>query len=174
MAKTRVQKEAAILQLNDALKGAKGIVFANYQGLTIPQTDLLRKQCRENNAVYIASKKTLVQRALSLLGHEVDTKSFAGSVAVIASMNDEISAAKVAAEFAKKNEKLTFFGGILDGAVLSAEQVKALSMIPSKTELLSRLVGTLNAPVSGFVNVLAGNMRGLVTTLSAIKDQKTA
>ena len=64
--------------------------------------------------------------------------------------------------------------GLLDGQLMSVEQVKALAKLPSKKELIGQLVGTLGAPISGFVNVLAGNLRGLVTVLGAIKDAKTA
>ncbi len=174
MAKTRVQKEQAGVALETAIKNAKGVVFVNYQGLTIPQTDELRKTCRENDAVFIASKKTLVRLALANLGSTVDTKSFDGSVAVIAGMSDEVAAAKIAGDFAKKNDKLVFFGGLLEGALIDAKQAKALAALPSKQQLLGQLVGTLNAPVSGFVNVLAGNLRGLVTVLDAVKSQKTA
>ena len=174
MAKTRAQKEQAAVVLEQTMKKAKGIVFVNYQGLTIPQTDELRKACRENDAVFIASKKTLVRMALANIGSTVDTKSFDGSVAVIAGMSDEVTAAKIAGDFAKKNDKLVFFGGVLEGSLIDATQAKALAPLPSKQQLLGQLVGTLNAPVSGFVNVLAGNLRGLVTVLDAVKSQKTA
>jgi large subunit ribosomal protein L10 len=70
------------------------------------------------------------------------------------------------------NENLKIVGGILGTKELSTAEVNALAKLPSKEELLSKLVGTLNAPVSGFVNVLAGNMRGFVTALQAIADKK--
>lgn len=174
MAKTRQQKEETIAQLVDHIKNAKSVVLANFQGLTVSDTDALRSECRTAGITCVASKKTLVKRALSDAGLTVDTKAFKGSIAVFASTEDEVAPAQIVAKFAKDHELVTFFGGVLESAFISAEEVAALSKLPSKQQLLGQLVGTLNAPVSGFVNVLAGNLRGLVTVLNAVKDQKTA
>jgi large subunit ribosomal protein L10 len=174
MAKTRQQKEAAYTSILSELKSAKGVVFFNFQGLNISASDALRDACRSAGVRYISTKKTLLQKACAEAGITLDTKSFGGSVAALFSSADELSAAKIIGEFQKKNEAAAVFGGVLEGAFLPSAQVIALSKIPSKQQLLGQLVGTLNAPVSGFVNVLAGNIRGLVTVLGAIKDQKTA
>ena len=171
MAKTRQQKEQAVKVLSEGIAASKAVVFANYQGLTVSQMDELRANCREENVTCIASKKTFVQYALKEAGLEVDTKTFDGGVAAFFG-NDEVAAPKVVATFAKKNEEVRIFGGVLEGEYIAEAQVKALSSLPSKEQLLAKLVGTLNAPVSGFVNVLAGNMRGFVNVLNAIKDAK--
>jgi large subunit ribosomal protein L10 len=89
-------------------------------------------------------------------------------------MTDEVSAAKVVHTFAKDNEIVTIYGGILEGKFIDASGVKSLASLPSKQELLAKVVGSLNAPVSGFVNVLAANIRNFVSVLSNIKDKKTA
>ena len=90
---------------------------------------------------------------------------------------DEVSAAKVVAEFKKTVKTMQFVAGILpDGTAsdyLDAVQVANLATIPGKKELLAKLVGSINAPVSGFVNVLAGNLRGLVTVLQAMQEKKS-
>ena len=75
-------------------------------------------------------------------------------------------------DFLKDKESLDLFAGVLEGKGIDAEAVNHLASLPSKEELLAKLVGSLNAPVSGFVNVLAGNLRGLVTALDAIRNQK--
>ena len=134
----------------------------------------LRASCRENGILFTASKKTLVQRAFDDAGIDGDARVFEGAVAVAFGLQDEVAPAQVVAKFAKDHKVVTLFGGILEGAFISSEKVEALSKLPSKEQLYAQLVGTINAPVSGFVNVLAGNMRGLVTTLGAIKDQKEA
>lgn len=172
MAKTRAQKEQQLQELVTGLKESKAVVFANFQGLTVPEVEALRAECRENDVAVIATKKTLMKRALADAGHDVDTKAFEGGVAVFFGRSDEVTPAQIVAKFAKNHEVVTIFGGTLEGAIIPAEQVVALSKLPSKEELLAKLVGSLNAPVSGFVNVLAGNVRGLVTVLGAIKDQK--
>jgi len=95
-----------------------------------------------------------------------------GQIAVAVSSGDEVEASKIIAKMAKVNENLKISGGILGKKILSREEVMALSKLPSKEELLAKLVGTLNAPVSGFVNVLAGNLRGLVQVLKSISEVK--
>jgi large subunit ribosomal protein L10 len=172
MAKTKEQKQAQVQALVTNMKEAKSAVFANFQGLTVQETETLRAACRENGIVFAASKKTLVQKALEEAGIEADARAFEGGVAVAFGMDDEVAPAQIVAKFAKDHELVTLFGGILEGAYISGEKVEALSKLPSKQELYAKLVGTMNAPMSGFANVLAGNVRGLVTVLGAIKEQK--
>ena len=121
---------------------------------------------------FIASKKTLLKRALEQAGLEVDTKAFEGGVGVFCGNEDEVAPSKIVAGFAKDHEVMTIFGGILEGTFIEEGKIKELSKLPSKQELYAKLVGTINGPVSGFVNVLAGNMRGLVNVLNGIKEQK--
>lgn len=173
MAKTRQQKEGAVQELAEHLKSAKSVVFANFQGLTMKDSDEFRGQCREASVNYTASKKTLIKRALGMIGLDIDAKAFQGGISVVAG-GDEVGPAKLVADFAKTHEVMTIFGGMLEGAFIDAAKVKELSKLPTKQQLLGQLVGTLNAPISGFVNVLAGNIRGLVTVLNAIKDKKPA
>ena len=174
MAKTKQQKQAQVDALVLQMKEAKSAVFANFQGLTVQETEELRATCRDNGILFTASKKTLVGRAFEEAGIDGDARSFDGGVAVAFGMEDEVAPAQIVANFAKTHKVVTLFGGILEGAFISADKVEALSKLPSKQQLLGQLVGTLNAPMSGFANVLAGNLRGLVTVLGAVKDQKQA
>lgn len=160
--------------LAEGLKGAKGVVFANFQGLNTKETDELRALCKGMGITYMVTKKTLLKKALSTAGFDVDTKTYSGGIAVAMGATDEVAPAQIMAKFAKTHELATIFGGILDGMLIDGARVQALSLLPSKQQLLGQLVGTLNAPVSGFVNVLAGNLRGLVTALHAIQEKKTA
>jgi large subunit ribosomal protein L10 len=132
----------------------------------------LRRDLRAEGVDLQVLKKTLMNRALKEAGIEMDAKVLEGQVAIAISSRDEVAAAKIIAKLAKVNENLKIVGGILGTKELSTAEVNALAKLPSKEELLSKLVGTLNAPVSGFVNVLAGNMRGFVTALQAIADKK--
>ncbi len=172
MAKTKAQKQAAAQALAQNLKDAKAAVFANFQGLTVQETEALRAECRENNIVLTATKKTILKHALKDVGLDVDTKAFEGGVAAAFGTDDEVAPAQTIAKFAKDHEVVTLFGGILEGAFIDAAKVRELSKLPSKQELYAKLVGSLNAPVSGFVNVLSGNLRNFVGVLNAIKEQK--
>ncbi len=174
MAKTKQQKEVLVDTLVQNLNDSKSVVFANFQGLKVSESDNLRKQCRESNIRYIASKKTFVKYALKKIGIDLDTKGFEGGVAVVFGIEDEVAPAKIVADFAKKHDLVTIFGGVLEGKFINANKVNELAKLPSRQQLLGQLVGTINAPISGFVNVLAGNLRGLVNVMNAIKDTKTA
>ena len=172
MAKTRQQKEQSVALLTEQMKTAKGVVLANFQGLTVSEAEELRSQCREAGISVLASKKTLVKRALAEAGHDVDTNAFEGGVAVFVSTEDEVAPAQVVAKFAKNHERVTLFGGLLEKKFISGAEVSALSKLPSKEQLLGQLVGLFNAPVSGLANVMAANLRGFVTVLEATGKQK--
>lgn len=173
MAKSRQQKQETIDVLASSLKEAKAAVFANFQGLTVAKMEELRAKCREQNIECIASKKTLVRIALEQSGiGSVDTKSFEGGIATFIGKDDEVAPAQIVAQYAKDVDAVTIFGGILEGQFINEAKVKALSALPSKPQMLAKLVGTLNAPISGFANVLAGNLRNFVGVLNAIKEKK--
>ncbi len=172
MAKTKQQKEEVIKILADNIKNSKSVIFANFQGLKVKESDELRQKCREQNIGILASKKTLVQKALAEAGLEVDAGSFAGGVAAFFGGDDEVAPAQLVSKFAKTHEVVNFFGGILEGKFIDANKVNELAKLPSKEQLYAQLVGTINAPISGFVNVLAGNIRNLVSVLNNIKEAK--
>jgi large subunit ribosomal protein L10 len=172
MAKSKEQKQQAVKTLVDSFDHSKSAVFANFQGLKVSESEELRAKCREQGITYVASKKTLVARVLKEKGIDVDAKSFDGAVSVLFGVEDEVAPAQIIAEFAKKYPAVSIFGGTLEGAFIDSTKVNELSRLPSKYQLLGQLVGTINAPVSGFVNVLAGNLRGLATVLNAIKEAK--
>jgi len=173
MAKSRQQKENTVKALADGLKQAKGVVFANFQDLTVAQTEELRGNCRVEGVDVVAAKKTLVKHACENAGlKDADPTNFDGAVATFMSKQDEVAAARIVNNFAKKNEAVKIFGGVLEGKFIDDAKVKNLASLPSREELLSKLVGSINAPVSGFVNVLAGNLRNLLNVLNNIKEAK--
>lgn len=172
MAKTKQQKQEAVLSLTQGIKSAKGVVFANFQGLKVSESEELRRKCRAEKVSFLASKKTLLKKALAELGFDVDAESFSGGVAAVMGLEDEVAPAKLIYDFAKTHEVAKTFGGIFEGKFIDAAKVRELAMLPSKQELLAKLVGSLNAPVSGFVNVLSGNIRNLVNVLNNIKEAK--
>lgn len=170
---TKNQKIELVKGLTEKIKDAKSAIFVDFKGLKVKDLTELKKSLRAEKVEYIVVRKTLLDIALKNAGIEgVSIKGMDGQVAISISNADEVAAAKIIDIFAKTNENIKFLGGILGNQILSAAQVKALAKIPSKEQLLGQLVGTLNAPISGFVNVLAGNLRGLVQVLNAVKEQK--
>jgi large subunit ribosomal protein L10 len=176
MPKTRAQKAEIVSGIAHQFRGMKGAVFTSVAGYTMEDADNLRAKGREVGVKSFVAKKTLLERALKEAGVEADIGGLEGSILTSVGAQDEVSAAKLVAAFlkGKKDTPMQMVGGILEGRLVDAASVKTLAQLPGKQELLAQLVGTLNAPVSGFVNVLAGNLRGLVTVLGAIKDQKAA
>ncbi|MFH0815118.1 MAG: 50S ribosomal protein L10 [Candidatus Falkowbacteria bacterium] len=172
MAKTKQQKESIQKTLANKIKTAKSFVVSSYNALKVSELEDLRNKCREAKAEVIAAKKTLFKRALIEQGIEgIDSTSLEGSLAVIFG-SDEIAPAKLAVNFAKGKEHVKFWQGVLENKVINQEMIKQLASLPGKQELLAQLVYTMNGPISGFANVLAGNLRGLVSALNAIKNNK--
>ena len=173
MPKTKEQKKKIIEDLTDELKEFKSLVFVDYKGLTVKDASDIKKLCKKQKVDYVVAKKTLIKLALEKAGiKDIDVKQLSGNIALVIGFEDEIAPAKIVGKFAKDHESLKMLGGIMESKFIDLNQVIALSKIPSKLELLSKLVGSINAPVSGFVNVLAGNLRGLVQVLNSIKEQK--
>lgn len=173
MAKTRKQKEQVIDALAEKIKSAKSVIIANQEGLTVAASEELRNNCKAENVEFIAAKKTLIGLALAKAGlGEVDAKAMQGSLAVAISNEDEVTPARILKDFGKKFEQVDFRAGVVEGQLVTVETVRKLASLPSKQELLAKVVGSLKAPISGFTNVLAGNLRGLINVLNAIKENK--
>jgi len=175
MPKTKIQKQEILRNLDEKIKKSKSVVFAGFNAFGVKDNEELRKKLGEENSEYYVAKKTLINLAFANNKIEgVDVRGFDGKVAVVFSYEDEIASAKTLGNFRKgKEDSLFFLGGILENKLLSQEEVEALSKLPSREELYAKMVGSLNAPVSGFVNALAGNLRNLVYTLKAIEESKS-
>jgi large subunit ribosomal protein L10 len=169
---TKKQKELITKELTDKLKEAKAVVFSDFKGMTMKDLVALRKELRAESISLKVVKKTLMDIALKNAGIKASVKDMEGQIAIAVSPTDEVAAAKVISNFAKTNKNLKVTGGVLEGAMLSADEVTALSKLPSKQELLAKFVYTINAPVSGFVRALSGNLSGFVRVLKAISETK--
>ncbi|NCN25761.1 50S ribosomal protein L10 [Candidatus Falkowbacteria bacterium CG10_big_fil_rev_8_21_14_0_10_37_14] len=175
MAKTKAQKAGMLADLERKIAESKSMVFARFSGLSATESRELNKKLKAEASECYVAKKTLLNKALKAQGIEgFSAKDNEDQAAAIFGYGDEVAPAKLTREFIKglEGKKMSFTGGVLEGHLISKEQVEALAQLPSKQQLLGQLVGTLNAPVSGFVNVLAGNLRGLVRVLSAVAEQK--
>jgi large subunit ribosomal protein L10 len=170
MAISRQTKESQVAELSGLLGDAKLTVFAAYQGLTVKELQSLRRTAREAGITIKVVKNRLVRVALSqteqLKG--VDTSPLKGQLLYAMSSEDEVAPAQVLAKFGKEHEALKLAGGFdAAGTVFAEADIKALANLPTKDQLRGMLVGTIGAPLSGFVNVLAGNVRGVLNVLNA-------
>lgn len=172
MAKTRQQKAEIVASLTDRLTRMKGAAFSQASSYTMEDANKLREKAAALGVEVFVAKKTLLTLAAKQAGLEFSKDALEGSILAAVGMNDEVSAAKLLKELSKEKKSIMLVAGILEGKVISQSEVERLAALPTKEQLLGQLVGTLNAPVSGFVNVLAGNLRGLVTVLSAVQEKK--
>ena len=181
MPKTKAQKAEIVAKVADRLKRMKAAAFSQVSGYTMEDADKLRAQAAKQDVEVFITKRTLLALAAKEAGIEgMDTEGMEGSILTAVGYADEVSAAKLLKELAAtkklahkdKLETMSLVAGILDGKFMNQAQVTQLASLPTKQQLLGQLVGTLNAPISGFVNVLAGNLRGLVTVLGAIKEKR--
>ncbi len=167
MPKTKIQKQETIKELKQSLEKAKSVVFANIQGLKAKDLVILRRNIKQAKGVFKVAKKTLIDLAFGK--DKTQVKDMQGEIAVAFSNEDEISPLKAIYNFAKENESLKILAGIFNNAFSDKDQVLALAQLPSKQELLAKLVGSLSAPMTGFNNVLQGNIKGLIYLLNKIK-----
>lgn len=169
---TRIQKEKVVNDLTEKIKDGKVIIFSDFAGTTVSQMKDLRDELRTSGGSFKVTKKKLIDLALKNAGIEASVLGLEGQIGIAIGKEDETAATKVLAKFAKTNKNFKLLQGVLENKIISAKEVMALASLPSREELLAKLVGSINAPVSGFVNVLAGNLRGLVTVLKGIADTK--
>lgn len=159
-------------KLSEKLKRAKAMFATDYSGLTVGEMESTRNSIKSLNATFNVIKNNVVKKAIEGSEWEKVSDSVVGPNAFAITSEDPVALAKVLVEKAKEHKKLEIKFGVLDGKIIDAKQVKQLSKTPSKEVLLSMLLSTFNAPATGFVNVLAGNVRKLMYTLKAIEEKK--
>lgn len=173
MAISREQKEAQVVSIKEELAKSKMTVLTAYSGLSVKDSQELRKQIQDEGGSFRVVKNAMLKRAVSESFEGVDLSDLEGPVAVVFGYEDEVAPAKLVANYAKKHESLTPIGAIsAEAERLDSDQVKTLASLPSREQLRGQLVGTIAAPLSGFVNVLQGNLRGLVTVLDGAAKAK--
>ncbi len=174
MAKTKKEKEGIVTKLSEQLDQAKSAVIVNYKGLTVKECEELRKELQKNEVAFSVTKNSLFKIALREKSITVDDKIMDQPLALAFGSADEISAAKGINQFAKEHEALEILGGIYEKKYIEKERVIALASISSKEELYSQLVNSLASPIKGMLNVLVGNICGLVNVLNQYKASREA
>lgn len=165
-------KKAQVEEIKEHIANAQAMVLVDYRGLNVAELTELRSKYRDAGVEYKVYKNTMMRFAFKDSDLEDFNEHLTGPNAIAFGFEDPVSVAKITHEFAKDHDKLEIKAGIIDGEVIGVEGVENLASLPSREELLGQVVRGLNAPIQGFANVLSGNLRGLVTVLSAIKDEK--
>jgi len=169
MPQTREQKKKIIEQLKEDLNKQKITIFVEMDKLKANSVFDLRRKLKEKDCLLRVVKKTLLKLSFKEKKVDFDIKRLKGQVALVFGFKDEISPAKIAHSFSKENSNFKILGGFFEGKFREMEEIVALAQIPSKEELLSKVVSSIFSPVSNFVNVLQGNIRGLINILSKVK-----
>ena len=158
--------------IKEKIQNAKSVVFVKFNGLTVAEDTELRREFRKNNVEYKVYKNTLIRCAFHDLGITDFDDDLNGPTSV-AFGEDETAAAKVIVEAAKKyQDKITVKSAFVEGGKVGVEGVKALAAMPSKEQLVAKMLGSLQAPISNFVGVLSAMPRSLVIALNAVAEQK--
>lgn len=176
--KTKAQKKKTVKDLSGKMPEAEMVVFTSYsrageKGLSVGKMQELKKALRGMGAEYVVAKKNLIRIAAeqAKLGDRVDVSGFEGSLGVVIGPKDGDSAAlsKGIYDFAKTNPVFRIYGAILEQKYLNADSFNELAKLPSREVLLGRMVGMIQYPLTGLMNVLQGNLRNLVVILSNLK-----
>ena len=170
MALTREKKDQVVDEVSEMLTGSKMTVIARYQGTSVKSLQQLRRDAKENGTQVRVIKNRLFKKVLegSENFNKIETAALSGQLLYAFNAEDEVAPAQSIAAFAKNETQIEFVGAITsDGQLLGADDIKSLASLPSKDQLRGMLVGTLAAPTTSFVNVLAGNIRGVLNVLNA-------
>lgn len=168
------EKIQTVADIKEKLSTTKGAVLTNYRGLTVAQDTKLRRKLREAGVEYRVFKNTMTRIAAKEAGIEGLDPYLEGPTAIAISYTDPVAPAKIISEFVKENklQALEVKAGLVEGKVIDASGVKALSNLPPREVLIAQVLAGFQAPIAGFVNVLSGTMRNLVYALEAVRKQK--
>nr|WP_211182415.1 MULTISPECIES: 50S ribosomal protein L10 [Advenella] len=169
----RNEKAAVIEEVSAQVANAQSIIVAEYRGIDVASVTVLRKTARESGVYLRVLKNTLVRRSIAGTPFEGLTDKLTGPL-IYAVSADPVAAAKVLSTFAKTNDKIVLKVGSLPNNLLDENGIKALATMPSREELLAKLLGTMQAPVAQFVRTLNEVPTKFVRGLAAVRDQKEA
>jgi len=173
--KTREQKATEVSALSEQIGKAGNAFLIDFKGITVPQVTELRKQVRETKSGYVVVKNTLALIALKDSPILAMKEQFTGPTAIAFNASDAVLLAKALTKFAKDVPAVQFKGALLDGQVVPATQIQAIASLPSREELVSKLLFMLQSPIRGLAIVLQANIRNLAVVIDQIaKTKETA
>jgi large subunit ribosomal protein L10 len=168
----RPEKVKRIEKLTEIFAEAQSIVLNDFTGLNVEKISELRKLCRENDVEYRVVKNTLAKRSVKGTPIEALEAHFDGPTALAVSRESENMSAKILAEFAAEHEAPVFKAAVVEGKIIDATEALTLAKLPSKTELLSKVLGSLKSPGNNLVSVLNGTLRNFLYVVNAVIEKK--
>jgi large subunit ribosomal protein L10 len=174
LAISREKKRELVESYTEKFSRSQAAFLTDYRGLPVAELNQLRNKMRETGSGYHVVKNRLVMLALRKAGLPVPEEFLRGPTAIGFCYENIVAPAKVLTEYAKESKALTIKGGILNERVIDVQAISSLADLPSRDVLLAQLLGSVQSPMAGLVNVLSGTLRGLVTVLKARADQLEA
>ena len=168
----RPEKIAEVEAITERIRGAQSMVLADFTGLTVAQMTVFRTTCRENAVDCRVVKNRLARIAAENADLSRMKDHLNGPTAIMFGPESQVDPARIVVEFAKDNEAMEIKGGFIDGEFLDVSQVVALSKIPSRDELIAKMMGSINSPASGIAMAVNAVMGGLARTIDAVAKQK--
>ena len=168
----RTEKTEAISELSEGIGKATNAFLIEFKGITVPQVTELRRQIRDSNSDYIVVKNTLAIIALQDSPMFALKEKFTGPTAVAYNSDDAVGLAKALTKFAKDVPAITFKGAMLNGQIVAATEIQSIAALPSRDELISKLLYLMQHPIRGLVTVLSANIRNLAIVLDQIAKAK--
>lgn len=165
------QKKKEVSEVVDLLKQSTGIVISEYQGIKVDQDTTMRKEMRESGVTYKVVKNAILLHAFKEMGYE-GVEDFLKGPSAISCSEDPVAPSKVLSKYAKEYDAIKVKVGVLDGEVIDTSRIEKLATLPSREELIAKVVGGISAPLYGLANVLNGNIKGLVVALSGLAKQR--
>ncbi|HPA51926.1 MAG: 50S ribosomal protein L10 [Thermoanaerobaculia bacterium] len=170
----RTEKTDAIAQMTEALGSAPHAFLIDFQGISVPDVTELRRQIRATGSEYVVVKNTLALRAIKDAPIGALSEHFTGMTAVAWSKTDIVQLAKVLHQFGKTNPKIKVKAALVEGRPVPAAALESLASLPTRPELVARLLGLMQSPVRRLVTVLSSPQRKLAMTISAVAEKKSA
>ena len=171
---TKAFKSEKIDEIKSKIEKAQVAVITDYKGLSVEEITNLRRAIQQDGGDYMVTKNTLAKIAIKGTPYEVLADKLTGPVALAFGFKDPVTPAKAVKTFIDKVKKGEILGAVLDGKLLSVEETKELAALPSKEELIAKLLGSLNSPASGIVGSINAVMAQLTRAMAAVRDQKAA
>jgi large subunit ribosomal protein L10 len=165
------QKQAMVAEVASKLAAAQAVIVAEYRGLDVARVTQLRAKARKSGLYLQVLKNTLARRAVKGTPFEKLADKMVGPL-MYGIASDPVAGAKVLSEFAKENELFVIRGGAMPNSLMSGQDIKALALLPSRDELLSKLMGTMQAPVAKLVRTMNEVPGKFVRTLAAYRDSQ--
>ena len=165
-------KEKQVENLTKNIEEARGLIIAQYSGLTVTELTDLRTRLRANGSFATVFKNGITRRALGKLNRTYPEELLKGPNILVYSTTDAVNMSKEVVNFSKENEKLAIKGGFLSEDYIDIKMINQLAKLPSRDELIAKAVGLIKAPITGLVMSLSSPVNGLVNVLNNIKSKK--